>query len=147
MSLLASVKDTAQNQPYQRLDNTSSNLTLPIPFHHTMPDSRQVDSFRILIENRQNKGTERPNFSPDLRTGPLFNFGSGFSEKALLPDVGKPIWATHISHNNSNYILSLGPSAGNAGAGPIEGNGTPVALNGGQKVDIAEWTIMANPKF
>ena len=107
---------------------------------------KQVDSFKILIENRQNQGSQPPNFSPDLRTGPLFNFGSGFSEAALLPNATKPIFATHISHNNSNYILSLATS-GNAPAPSAIEAGQPVALNQGQRVDIAQWTIMANPKF
>ncbi|KAF2498639.1 hypothetical protein BU16DRAFT_524728 [Lophium mytilinum] len=109
---------------------------------------KKVDSIRILIENRQNAGTEPATFSPDIRTdGTLFNFGSGFSQPPLLPNATKPIFATHISHNNSNYILSIATS-GNATAPPsaIEA-GVPVALNGGQKVDIQQWTIMPNPKF
>jgi hypothetical protein len=108
---------------------------------------KQVDSLRILLENRQNKGVDPPNFSPDLPcNNTLFNFGSGFSEKALLPNASKPIWVTHISHNNSNYVVSLA-SSGNAPAPPAVEAGTPVALNNGEKVDVQQWTIMANPKF
>ncbi|KAF3035724.1 hypothetical protein E8E11_002151 [Didymella keratinophila] len=119
-----------------------------------MADSRKVDSIRILLENRKNSGgsaAEPANFSPDVRTDVgLYNFGSGFSEKALLPDAPKPLYATHISHNNQNYSLSLAQS-GNApnakGIDSIRGDGKLVELNGGEKVDIQRWTICANPRF
>ena len=113
----------------------------------------KVDSFKVLIENRQNAGVDPPNFSPVIKTGgqvsygPLYNFGKGFSEQALLPDASKPIWATHISHNQTGYLLSLAPSAGNDGIGPIEAGTAPVAFKNGQKVDIAQFTICANGKF
>jgi hypothetical protein len=108
---------------------------------------KQVNSLRVLIENRKNAGSEPPNFSPDLpANNTLFNFGRGFSEKALLPNATQPIWATHISQTNQNYVLSVATSNG-TGPFSIEGTGTPVALSNGEKVDIQRWTIIANPKF
>jgi hypothetical protein len=109
---------------------------------------KQVDSLRVLIENRKNGGSEPPSFSPDLPANKtLFNFGKGFSEKALLPNATQPIWATHISQTNQNYVLSVATSGNVPGPFSIEGTGTPVALNNGDKVDIQRWTIIANPKF
>lgn len=115
----------------------------------------KVPQFQILLENRQNGGAEPPNFSPTIKTGgnnasgPLYNFGSGFSEQALLPNASKPIYITHISHNQQGYQLFLAQSAGSGpiATGPIEGNGTPYALNNGQKVDVSQCTICANGKF
>ncbi|KAF3043370.1 hypothetical protein E8E12_001327 [Didymella heteroderae] len=109
---------------------------------------RKVDSIAIQIENRKNTGgasNEPANFSANLKTGSLFNFGSGFSQPALLPNASKPIYATHIAHNNQNYQLSIATNGNGSGPkAPVQGNGTPAELNNGEKVDISQWTVQAD---
>jgi hypothetical protein len=114
-------------------------------------DPRKLDKFQILIENRQNKGVEPPNFSPEIRCDQtVFNFGKGGTSEALLPNAATPIFATHISHNAQNYHLAIAGS-GNATQprDPIKA-GIPIAFNDtnkGEKVDISRWTITASPQF
>lgn len=116
-----------------------------------MSDPRKVDSIKVFVENRRTDGSpgEPNNFSVDMKTDKLFNFGAGQSEQALIDR--KTILATHISHNNPNYSLSIAATSGNAKKGgppgSIQGNGTPVPLDGGDKVDIVQWTVILNPRF
>ena len=116
-----------------------------------MSDPRKVDSIKVFVENRRTDGSpgEPNNFSVDMKTDKLFNFGAGQSEQALIDR--KTILATHVSYNNPNYSLSIAATSGNAKKGgppgSIQGNGTPVPLDGGDKVDIVQWTVILNPRF
>lgn len=113
-----------------------------------MSDSRKLDKFQILIENRQNKGVDPPNFSPQIRCdNTLFNFGKEGTQEPLLPDAKLPVLATHISHNAQNYRLAIASSGNAPSPDPIKA-GQPIRLsNNGEKVDISRWTITASPQF
>lgn len=113
-----------------------------------MSDSRKLDKFQILIENRQNKGVDPPNFSPQIRCdNTLFNFGKEGTQEPLLPDAKLPVLATHISHNAQNYRLAIASSGNAPSPDPIKA-GQPIPLsNNGEKVDISRWTITASPQF
>jgi hypothetical protein len=100
-------------------------------------------SVQVRIENRKNTGgsaAEPANFTAQVNPGTSSTF------KALLPNAPEKILATHITLDNPSYKLTVKPADGANANSPLEvkGNGTGVPTSGGEKIDIAKWTVQAN---
>ena len=133
-------------------DLLSDNVGQQAPSATPKPvTQKKIDPIQVFIANDFNNSNanEPSKFTVSLPTdGGLYNFGDGNSQPALIKRT--VVLATHISHNNSKFNLSIaGSGKGNPPGDSIKA-GQPVPLsrdkNGQpQKVDIAKWTIMANP--
>ncbi|KAJ4403935.1 hypothetical protein N0V91_006237 [Didymella pomorum] len=93
-------------------------------------------SFQITIANDKNTGggsDEPANFNASVTPGnDAVTFASLTGKQKVL--------ATSISHNKDGVELTV---QSNGQTFRVKGNGTPVKLNNGNKVDIAQWTIKA----
>lgn len=93
-------------------------------------------SFQIFIANDKNTGggpDEPANFEASVTPGnSAVTFASLTGKQKVL--------ATSISHNKDSVELVV---QGNGQTIKVKGNGTPVKLSGGDKIDIAQWTVKA----
>ena len=101
---------------------------------------------QVLVENSQSCSTGGDaTYTINLPTdGQLYTFADPNSSEQRLMDMSN-LWATDISHNNSNYVISISGGSDGKAVGGIEAGG-PVPVFNGQVADIATWSIMANYK-
>lgn len=106
------------------------------PFEPQTYPTATMSSFQIFIANDKNTGggsDEPANFNPSVTPGKdAVTFSSLTGKQKVL--------ATSISHNKDGVELVV---QGNGQTIKVKGNGTPVKLDGGNKIDIAQWTVKA----